>query len=308
MHYSVMLKETIESLNLKSEGTYVDATLGYSGHASEILKRIKRGFLFAFDQDIEAINYSQKKLESIGTNFKIIKSNFLFIKEELAKLNISKVDGIIFDLGVSSPQLDNAERGFSYLHDARLDMRMDQSNPLSAYDVVNNYSEKELARIIFSYGEEKYAKSIAKNIVLSRTKKPIETTFELVDIIKHSMPYAATIDKHPAKRTFQAIRIEVNKELEILEDSIKKALEILNVGGRIAIITFHSLEDKIVKKVFKEYSSVPAFINKLPEVPEEFLPKFKMIGEVILPSSEELSENNRSHSSKLRVLERIKED
>lgn len=308
MHYSVMLKETIESLNLKSEGTYVDATLGYSGHASEILKRIKRGFLFAFDQDIEAINYSQKKLESIGTNFKIIKSNFLFIKEELAKLNISKVDGIIFDLGVSSPQLDNAERGFSYLHDARLDMRMDQSNPLSAYDVVNNYSEKELARIIFSYGEEKYAKSIAKNIVLSRTKKPIETTFELVEIIKHSMPYVATIDKHPAKRTFQAIRIEVNKELEILEDSIKKALEILNVGGRIAIITFHSLEDKIVKKVFKEYSSVPAFINKLPEVPEEFLPKFKMIGEVILPSSEELSENNRSHSSKLRVLERIKED
>ena len=308
MHYSVMLKETIESLNLKSEGTYVDATLGYAGHASEILKRIEKGFLFAFDQDSEAIKYSQEKLKTIGTNFKIIKSNFLYIKEELQKNGISKVDGIVFDLGVSSPQLDNPERGFSYMHNARLDMRMDTSNPLSAYEVVNNYSEKELSRIIFSYGEEKYAKSIAKNIVKYRNKKNIETTFELVDIIKHSMPYVKTLDKHPAKRTFQAIRIEVNKELEILEESIKKALDILNVNGRIAVITFHSLEDKIVKKVFKEVSEVPKIVNKLPIIPDEYMPKFKIIGEVILPSNDELSENNRSHSSKLRVIERIKED
>ena len=308
MHYSVMLKETIESLNLKSEGTYVDATLGYAGHASEILKRIEKGYLFAFDQDSEAIKYSQEKLKTIGTNFKIIKSNFLYIKEELQKNGISKVDGIVFDLGVSSPQLDNPERGFSYMHNARLDMRMDTSNPLSAYEVVNNYSEKELSRIIFSYGEEKYAKSIAKNIVKYRNKKNIETTFELVDIIKHSMPYVKTLDKHPAKRTFQAIRIEVNKELEILEESIKKALDILNVNGRIAVITFHSLEDKIVKKVFKEVSEVPKIVNKLPIIPDEYMPKFKIIGEVILPSNDELSENNRSHSSKLRVIERIKED
>ena len=261
MHYSVMLKETIELLNLKSEGTYVDATLGYAGHASEILKRMEKGCLFAFDQDIEAITYSGKKLESIGTNFEIIKSNFLFIKEELEKRGILKIDGIVFDLGVSSPQLDNPERGFSYLHNARLDMRMDKSNPLSAYEVVNNYSEEDLYRIISTYGEEKYAKNIARNIVKYRQEKPVETTFQLVDIIKHSMPYSATILKHPAKRTFQAIRIEVNKELEILEDSIRKALSILNVNGRMVVITFHSLEDRKKKKVFKVLVAYQIFVK-----------------------------------------------
>ena len=187
MHYSVMLKEVIESLNLESDGIYVDATLGYAGHSSEILKRIKKGHLFAFDQDIEAINYSQERLSGIGTNFTIIKSNFLFMKQELEKLGIKKVAGIVFDLGVSSPQLDDAKRGFSYLKNAKLDMRMDKDNKLSAYEVVNNYSEQELARIIFTYGEEKYAKNIARNIVKTRTKKNIETTLELVEIIKHSI-------------------------------------------------------------------------------------------------------------------------
>ncbi|MBR3661596.1 MAG: 16S rRNA (cytosine(1402)-N(4))-methyltransferase RsmH [Bacilli bacterium] len=308
MHYSVMLQEVVESLNIKSEGIYVDATLGYAGHASEILKRIKKGCLFAFDQDIEAIQASTKRLESIGTNFQIIKSNFLYMKEELLKRGITKVDGIVFDLGVSSPQLDNASRGFSYLKEARLDMRMDQDNPLSAYGVVNNYEEKDLVRIIRDYGEEKYAKSIARNIVKARKKKAIETTIELADIIKHSMPLKDTLEKNPSRRTFQAIRIEVNHELDILDESIRKALSLLNINGRIAVITFHSLEDKIVKKVFREVTSVDKLVRELPEIPLEYQPKFKIVNEVILPSNEELLENNRSRSAKLRVIERIKED
>ena len=306
MHYSVMLKEAISALNLKETGTYVDATLGYAGHSSEILKRVKRGFLFAFDQDKDAILYSDNKLKQIGSNYLIIKSNFLYIKEELLKRNIEHVDGILFDLGVSSPQLDEASRGFSYLKDNKLDMRMDQDNPLSAYDVVNTYSEESLKKIIFLYGEEKYAKSIAHNIVKARQNKKIETTLELVDIIKHSMPYKATIDKNPARRTFQAIRIEVNKEIEILEESLRKSLELLDVSGRMAVITFHSLEDRIVKKLFKEVSSVDKNLKGLPEIPEEFEPKFRIVSEVILPSKEELEENHRSRSSKLRIIEKIK--
>lgn len=307
MHYSVMLKEVIESLNLKDSGTYVDATLGYAGHTSEILKRVKRGFIFAFDQDINAINYSQEKLNKIGSNFLIIKSNFLYMKEELIKQGVYQVDGIVFDLGVSSPQLDTKERGFSYHADSRLDMRMDLDNPLSAYEVVNEYSMKDLARIISKYGEEKHAASIAKNIVSKRKIKPIETTLELVEIIRSSMPYKDTINKHPAKKTFQAIRIEVNHELDILESSLQKALSILNIGGRIAVISFHSLEDRIVKNVFKEAASVDPIVAKLPSIPDVYLPKFKLVTEkVILPSKKELNENQRSHSSKLRVIERIR--
>mgnify|MGYP002518887086 FL=1 len=307
MHYSVMLKEVIEGLNLKDTGTYVDATLGYAGHTSEILKRVKRGFIFAFDQDINAINYSKEKLSNIGSNFLIIKSNFLYIKEELEKRNVFKVDGVLFDLGVSSPQLDTKERGFSYHYDSRLDMRMDLDNPLSACEVVNTYSEKDLCRIISTYGEEKHARSIARNIVKARTLKPITTTFELVDIIKHSMPYKDTINKHPAKKTFQAIRIEVNHELDILESSLRKSLSMLNVGGRVLVITFHSLEDRIVKNLFKELTSVDKVVNNLPVIPEEYLPNFKLITEkVIVPTDLELQENNRSHSSKLRIIERIK--
>ena len=307
MHYSVMLKEVIDNLNLKDTGIYVDATLGYAGHTGEILKRVKRGFIFAFDQDINAINYSKEKLSKIGSNFLLIKSNFLYMKEELAKQNISLVDGIVFDLGVSSPQLDTKERGFSYHFDSRLDMRMDLDNPLSAYEVVNNYSETDLTRIISTYGEEKHAKSIAKNIVKARKIKPIETTLELVDVIKKSMPYKDTINKHPAKKTFQAIRIEVNHELDILETSLKNALSLLNVGGRMVVITFHSLEDRIVKQVFKEVSSVDPVVASLPVIPDAYQPDFKLVTDkVILPSKEELEENNRSHSSKLRVIERIK--
>ena len=307
MHYSVMLKEVIDNLNLKDTGIYVDATLGYAGHTGEILKRVKRGFIFAFDQDINAINYSKEKLSKIGSNFLLIKSNFLYMKEELAKQNISLVDGIVFDLGVSSPQLDTKERGFSYHFDSRLDMRMDLDNPISAYEVVNNYSEADLTRIISTYGEEKHAKSIAKNIVKARNIKPIETTLELVDVIKKSMPYKDTINKHPAKKTFQAIRIEVNHELDILETSLKNALSLLNVGGRMVVITFHSLEDRIVKQVFKEVSSVDPVVASLPVIPDAYQPDFKLVTDkVILPSKEELEENNRSHSSKLRVIERIK--
>lgn len=308
MHYSVMLKETIESLNLKEDGTYVDATLGYAGHASVILGRVKRGFLFAFDQDIDAIRFSEKKLKGIGDNFTIIKSNFLYMKEELLKLGITKVDGILFDLGVSSPQLDDASRGFSYLKNARLDMRMDKSSDFSAYELVNTYSEKDLSRIIFSYGEEKYAKTIAKNIVKKRKEKPIETTFELLEIIKHSMPYKDTIAKNPGRRTFQAIRIEVNHELDILETSIRNALSMLAPGGRLCVITFHSLEDKMIKKIFKEVSGIDKVVNGLPEIPEEYLPKYKVISDGILPCEEELNENHRSRSSRLRVIERRDED
>lgn len=307
MHYTVMKEESINGLNLKESGIYVDCTLGYAGDSSEILKRVKKGFLFAFDQDSEAIAYSDNVLKQIGNNYKIIKSNFLYMKEELVKNNILGVDGILFDLGVSSPQLDEDYRGFSYHKDAKLDMRMDKDNPLSAYLVVNTYEEERLAKIIFEYGEEKYAKSIAKNIIKPRQIKPIETTFELVDIIRKSMPYKETVKTHPARRTFQAIRIEVNHELDILNDSMEKALSMLNIGGRMVVITFHSLEDRIVKNVFKKYSSIPDVVKGLPNIPDEYLPNYKIINpKPITPSNKELEENNRSRSSKLRIIERIK--
>lgn len=307
MHISVLLKESIDSLQIKEDGVYVDCTLGYAGHSSEILKRIKRGHLFAFDQDQEAINASSKKLSAISDRFTIIKSNFVNLKEKLQEQNITEVDGILFDLGVSSPQLDEEERGFSYHHDAKLDMRMDQSSNFSAYDVVNTYEEKELARIIFQYGEEKYGNSIARNIVKARSEKPIETTFELVEIIKKSMPEKAKRDKHPARKTFQAIRIEVNHELEILESSIRDAASLLKVGGILSVITFHSLEDRIVKNVFRELTNIDDMVKGLPVVPLEYLPDYELINhKAIVPSKEELEQNNRSRSSKLRVLKRIK--
>ena len=307
MHYTVMKNESIMGLNLKESGIYVDCTLGYAGDSEEILKRVKKGFLFAFDQDIEAINWSDNKLKQVGKNYEIIKSNFLYMKEELLSRNIYGVDGILFDLGVSSPQLDEDYRGFSFHKDAKLDMRMDQSSNFSAIDVVNTYDEKKLADIIFRYGEEKYAKSIAKNIVRERTKKPIETTFELVDVIKKSMPYKEQIKSHPARRTFQAIRIEVNHELDILAESLEKALSMLNIGGRVVVITFHSLEDKITKDVFKKYTDIPDIVKGMPNVPSDYLPNFKIINKKpITPTTEELNENNRSRSSKLRIIERIK--
>lgn len=307
MHISVLLKESIEELKIKEDGIYVDCTLGYGGHSSEILKRIKRGHLFAFDQDQKAINSSKERLSSISSNFTIIKSNFRYLKEKLAELGIEKVDGILFDLGVSSPQLDDAERGFSYHQDAKLDMRMDQDSDFSAYDVVNTYSEKELATIFFKYGEEKYSNSIARKIVEYRKEKTIETTLELVDIIKSSVPEKYSRDKHPARKVFQAIRIEVNHELEILEQAILDAASILNKNGRLCIITFHSLEDRIVKNTLKNLSSIDQMVKGLPKIPDEYLPDFKLVtNKAINPSKEEIENNNRSRSSKLRVLERIK--
>ena len=305
MHKSVLLNEVIANMNIKEDGIYVDATLGFGGHSSSILKEIKKGFLFAFDQDEEAISSSYERLSKSYDNFLIIKDNFVNMRKRLMEQNVSCVDGILFDLGVSSPQLDEAYRGFSYHNDARLDMRMDRNNKLSAYEVVNDYDEDDLARIIYNYGEEKYAKSIARNIVKYRKNKDIETTLELVDIIKCSMPYKAMRDTHPAKRTFQAIRIEVNDELNVLKSALEQALDLLKVNGRICVITFHSLEDRIVANTFKKYSEVDSNVANLPYIPEEYLPKFKVVGK-FTPSKEEISENNRARSAKLRVIERIR--
>ena len=305
MHKSVLLNEVIANMNIKEDGIYVDATLGFGGHSSSILKEIKKGFLFAFDQDEEAISSSYERLSKSYDNFLIIKDNFVNMRKRLMEQNVSCVDGILFDLGVSSPQLDETYRGFSYHNDARLDMRMDRNNKLSAYEVVNDYDEDDLARIIYNYGEEKYAKSIARNIVKYRKNKNIETTLELVDIIKSSMPYKAMRDTHPAKRTFQAIRIEVNDELNVLKSALEQALDLLKVNGRICVITFHSLEDRIVANTFKRYSEVDSNVANLPYIPEEYLPKFKVVGK-FTPSKEEISENNRARSAKLRVIERIR--
>ncbi len=307
MHISVLLEETIEALNVQENGIYVDATLGYGGHSSEILKRLKAGHLYAFDQDRMAIEASKQRLSAISSHFTIIKSNFKEMKVKLEKEGITEVDGIVFDLGVSSPQLDEDFRGFSYHKDAPLDMRMDLEQSFSAYDVVNTYSEEDLARIIFAYGEEKYAKSIAHHILVARKKKTIETTLELVEIIKESMPEKAKREKHPARKTFQAIRIEVNQELAILEDSIKDALSLLKVGGRCAVITFHSLEDKIVKKVFKEHSEVAEIVKGLPFIPEEYLPSYQLVNrKKTTATEEELKNNPRARSATLRVIERVK--
>ncbi len=305
MHKSVLLQECIENLNLKEDSIIVDATLGYAGHSSEILKRIPKGHLFAFDQDEEAIKASREKLDTIASNYTIIKSNFVHLKEELKKNNIQQIDGILFDLGVSSPQLDEDYRGFSFHKDAKLDMRMDMTNDLSAYQVVNEYSREELTNIFFQYGEEKYANSIARKIVEYRETKKIETTLELVEIIKSAVPEKYKREKHPARKVFQAIRIEVNHELEVFEKALIDSLSLLNVNGRICVITFHSLEDKICKNIFKESSEISEELKHLPVVPKEYLPNFKVI-HTLKPTKQELLENPRSRSAKLRVIERIK--
>ena len=306
MHTSVLLNESIEYLNLKEDSIIVDCTLGYGGHSYNILKNIPKGFLYAFDQDKEAIKEARKRLEGAGLNFEIINTNFKNIKEVISE-RTNKVDGILFDLGVSSPQLDDASRGFSYHQNAKLDMRMDTDNEMSAYDVVNNYSKEELSLIFKKYGEAKFANNIAKRIVEYRNNKPIEETLELVDIIKSAVPMKFRKDKHPAKQIFQAIRIEVNHELDVLEPAINDALELLNVGGRCVVITFHSLEDKIIKKIFKEKCKIDDKVKGMPNIPEEYLPDFKLVvNKAIVPSEEELSNNPRARSSKLRVIERIK--
>ena len=306
-HISVLLQESISSLNLKENSIVVDATLGYGGHSSNILERVNKGYLFAFDQDSEAIRYSTDRLNKIGTNFTIIKSNFVNMKEELNKRDINKVDAVLFDLGVSSPQLDDESRGFSFHNDARLDMRMDREQKLAAYEVVNEYSEQDLSRIFYKYGEDKFSKSIARKIVEYRKNKPIETTLELVEVIKSGVPMKYRINKHPARQIFQAIRIEVNHELDVIEPALSQALELLRVGGRVAVITFHSLEDRLVKNYFKEKTKVDDKVKGMPNIPDEYLPDFKLVvNKAIIPSEEEIENNPRARSSKLRVIERIK--
>jgi len=302
-HIPVLLNETIDGLNIKPDGIYVDCTMGGAGHSSVILSKLKSGHLYAFDQDEMVIEKSKKRLEEVGSNFTIINNNFVNIKNALEELGITKVDGILYDLGVSSFQLDIPERGFSYQHDAPLDMRMDQTKDFSAYDVVNSYSENELKKVLYEFGEEKFAGLIVKKIIKNR---PINTTYQLVETIKSALPAAVLRkEKHPAKKTFQAIRIEVNKELIVFRESLKDAFDLLNVGGRIAVITFHSLEDRICKHMFKEKCTLD-LPSDLPVIPEGYKIDFKLVNKkAIIASQEELAMNNRSHSAKLRVIERI---
>lgn len=306
-HYSVLLNESIDALQIKNDGIYVDCTLGGGGHSSKILEKLTTGKLYAFDQDEMAIEVARKRLASISNNFTIINKNFETISDSLKELNVSAVDGIIYDLGVSSFQFDLPDRGFSYRFDARLDMRMDLRQELDAYQIVNNYSENELSTIFYKYGEDKNARLIARKIVQTRKIKPIETTFELVDVIKSALPAKILRqNSHPAKQIFQALRIEVNGELKVLENSLNQALDLLKIGGRIVVITFHSLEDRIVKNIFKEHSTLN-LPKGLPFIPDNYEIKYQLVNRhVILPTDEELQENNRSHSAKMRIIERIK--
>ena len=304
-HIPVLLKETIDGLNVKKDGIYLDLTVGRGGHSSEILKRLDTGYLIGVDQDIEAINESQKNLKEVGNNFELVHQNFSSFIKILKDKNIDYVDGILMDLGVSSPQFDEGDRGFSYKEEARLDMRMDQSNPKDAYQVVNSYSLEGLIRVFREYGEDKFSYQIAKNIIKARSIKPIETTTELVDLIKRSKP-AKELAKvgHPAKQIFQALRIEVNDELNVLKTAIDSALKVLRPhGGRLAIITFHSLEDRIVKNAFKEASVVIGDRIDGPMIDKE-KDYFLVNRKPIVASKEELEINHRAISAKLRIIER----
>ncbi|WP_027089940.1 16S rRNA (cytosine(1402)-N(4))-methyltransferase RsmH [Thomasclavelia saccharogumia] len=306
-HVTVLLNEAVEGLNIKEDGIYVDCTLGGAGHSCAILKRLTTGHLYCFDQDQTAIAAARSRLSEISDNFTIIYSNFVNIKTELSNLGITKVDGILFDLGVSSPQFDTGERGFSYNYDARLDMRMDTNNSLDAYTIVNTWSYEQLVEILFKYADEKFAKRIARKIEQSRVNKPIETTFQLVEIIKEAIPAAARRKGgHPAKRTFQALRIAVNDELNVFDRALKDSLVLLNSGGRIAVITFHSLEDKICKYTFNDVTKLKDVPPGLPVIPDYLLPKYKLVNKkAIVASKEELEINHRAHSAKLRVIERV---
>ena len=305
-HYSVLLSESIDGLNIKKDGIYVDCTLGYGGHSSEILKRLTNGHLYAFDQDMEAIEYSKQRLSEIGDNFTIIYSNFVYLKDKLNELGIEKVDGILFDLGLSSPQIDDASRGFTFMNDARLDMRMDQNSELTAETIVNQYSLDELTNIFYLYGEEKLSKVIAKKICEVRSSKRIETTRELVSVIESAVGAKYFNKFHPERQIFQAIRIEVNGELTVLKKVLPEAIDLLEINGRMSVITFHSLEDRIVKQIFKKESEIDELVKGLPSIPEEYKPKIRLVNKKpILPSERELQENSRSRSAKLRVIERV---
>lgn len=309
-HTTVLLKEAINQLDVKENGKYVDCTLGGGGHSQEILKQLSNGHLYSFDQDDTAIKYNQKHLEKFIKNDMVtfVHDNFRNLSKALNTLNVTKVDGIVYDLGVSSPQFDDGERGFSYRYDARLDMRMDRRQGLDAWTVVNQWPYEKLVKIFFRYGEEKFAKPIARKIEKIRSSKAIDTTEELVEIIKSSIPAAARRHGgHPAKKVFQALRIAVNDELGALEDSLEQALDLLDVGGRISVITFQSLEDRLVKNIFKEKSTIKDLPHNLPIIPPEMQPHFKLVNrKPILPSSDELENNHRAHSAKLRVIEKIK--
>ena len=310
-HVTVLLNEAVAGLNIRPDGTYVDATLGGGGHSSAILNQLTTGRLYSFDQDQTAIRYNQQHLKKFIDDGRsiLIEDNFRNLGTALAKNGVKSVDGIVYDLGVSSPQFDDAQRGFSYKLDAPLDMRMNQQQALSAMNVVNEWPYEKLVKILYRYGEERFAKQIARKIERRRESKPIKTTFELVDVIKEAIPAAARRHGgHPAKKTFQAIRIAVNDELGALEDSLEQALELLKVGGRISVITFQSLEDRLVKTMFHEKVSLADELPPgLPVIPPEMQPKFKLINKKpILPSQEELANNHRAHSAKLRIIERIK--
>lgn len=310
-HVTVLLNEAVAGLNIRPDGTYVDATLGGGGHSSAILNQLTTGRLYSFDQDQTAIKYNQQHLKKFIDDGRsiLIEDNFRNLGTALANNGVKSVDGIVYDLGVSSPQFDDAQRGFSYKLDAPLDMRMNQQQALSAMNVVNEWPYERLVKILYRYGEERFAKQIARKIERRRESKPIKTTFELVDVIKEAIPAAARRHGgHPAKKTFQAIRIAVNDELGALEDSLEQALELLNVGGRISVITFQSLEDRLVKTMFHEQVSLADELPPgLPVIPPEMQPRFKLINKKpILPSQEELANNHRAHSAKLRIIERIK--
>ena len=308
-HVSVMLKETIDELIIKEDGVYVDCTLGGAGHALYLLNQLNdKGHLIAIDQDMTAIENAKEVLKDHLDRVTFVHSNFREINQILNDLNIDKVDGIYYDLGVSSPQLDVPERGFSYHQDARLDMRMDQTQPLSAYEVVNDWPYESLVRIFYRYGEEKFSKQIARRIEKTREHEPIETTLQLVDVIKEGIPAKARRKGgHPAKRVFQAIRIAVNDELKAFEDSLEQAIERVKVHGRISVITFHSLEDRLCKQIFQEYEKGPEVPRGLPIIPEEYTPKLKRVNrKPITATDDDLAENNRARSAKLRVAEILK--
>lgn len=307
IHIPVLLCEVIDGLNIKKDGIYVDCTMGGAGHSSEILKRLgENGHLYTFEQDLYAVERGSKRLKEISNNFTVINDNFVNIKSRLNELGVDKVDGILYDLGVSSFQFDIGDRGFSYNSDAKLDMRMNQNQTLTAYDIVNYYSKDELKKIFYKYGEEKFSDRIATNICKRREERPINTTFELVEVIKEALPQAILRKKgHPAKQVFQALRIAVNDELNVFENSLKDALTMLNKNGRIAVITFHSLEDRICKYTFKEKVEVD-IPRGIPIMEKDIIREYQLVNKnVIVASEDELQYNNRAHSAKLRIIEKL---
>jgi len=308
-HVTVLKKEAIKGLDLSPDGIYVDCTLGGGGHSEVIAAQLEKGHLYAFDQDDEALSAASERLKAYSGKITFIKSNFRHLEQELLQRGVFQVNGILFDLGVSSPQFDHADRGFSYQHNGPLDMRMDQQQQLTAAAIVNEWPTDRLARIFFMYGEERFSRQIARKIEKYRENKPIETTDELVEIIKDAIPAPARRKGgHPAKRVFQALRVAVNDELGSFDEALMQSLRVLAIGGRIAVITFQSLEDKLCKQFFKKYSEPPELPPGLPVVPEAFLPVLKKIGrKPVVPSEEEVTANNRSRSAKLRIAEKVRE-